>query len=227
MVPSPVLKDLLQRTTSVCIVLGLLSATAACSDKAAPPPESSAVAVAGGAAAPATAPDSFRITFETSRGKFVTQINRAWAPLGADRIYELAKANFFDDQRFFRVVPGFVAQFGINDKPAVNEPWDKKPINDDPVQQSNKRGTLVFATMGPRTRNHQFFINLVNNANLDGMGFVPLGRVVEGMDVVDSLYSGYGESPDQTFIQTLGNSYLTRTFPKLDYIKAARIDAKP
>jgi peptidyl-prolyl cis-trans isomerase A (cyclophilin A) len=221
MVPFPVLRDLLPRATSLCIVVGLVSATAACADKPAPPPAASAAAV------PATAPDSFRIAFETSRGKFVTQINRAWAPLGADRVYELAKANFFDDQRFFRVVPGLSLMPNCATKPAVNAPWDKKPINDDPVQQSNKRGTLVFATQGPRTRNHQFFINLVDNANLDALGFVPLGRVVEGMDVVDSLYSGYGESPDQAFIQTLGNSYLTRTFPKLDYIKTARIDAKP
>ena len=134
MVSSPVLRDLLQRATSLCVVVSLLSLTAACADKPAPSPvDSSASAV------PATAPDSFRIAFETSRGKFVTQIKRAWAPLGADRIYQLVKANFFDDQRFFRVVPGFVAQFGINDKPAVNAPWDKKLINDDPPQHSNKR----------------------------------------------------------------------------------------
>jgi peptidyl-prolyl cis-trans isomerase A (cyclophilin A) len=123
------------------------------------------------------------------------------------------------------VVPHFVAQFGIHDKPAVNEPWDHRRLNDDPVTQSNTRGTIVFATMGPRTRTHQLFINLADNPSLDGMGFAPVGRVVQGMEVVDSLYSGYGDSPDQDFIQKLGNSYLNRMFPKLDYIKTARIEA--
>ncbi len=169
------------------------------------------------------APDSFRVAFETSRGTFVAQIIRAWAPAGADRLYDLVNANFFDDQRFFRVVPGFVAQFGINGKPDVNEPWDKTPIPDDPVKKTNLRGTIVFATEGPNTRTHQFFINLTDNPRLDPLGFAPLGRVIEGMPVVDSLYSGYGESPDQHLIQTLGNSYLDRVFPKLDYIKSVRI----
>ena len=133
------------------------------------------------------------------------------------------QAGFFDDDRFFRVVPGFVAQFGINDKAKVNDEWDGKRIVDDSVKQSNRRGTIVFATQGPNTRTHQLFINLADNPRLDRMGFAPIGRVVQGMAVVDSLYSGYGDSPDQQFIQTIGNSYLTRTFPKLDYIKTAKI----
>ena len=169
-------------------------------------------------------PDSFRVAFETSRGKFVVGVYRAWAPRGADRFYELVNAKFFDDVRFFRVVPGFVAQFGINDKQAVNEQWLAKRIPDDSVKQSNLRGTISFATEGPNTRAHQLFINLVDNARLDAMGFAPIGRVVEGMDVVDSLYSEYGERPDQLMIQSLGNNYLTRMFPKLDYVKTARVE---
>lgn len=167
--------------------------------------------------------DSFHVTFETSRGTFVVAVTRAWAPLGADRFRELVAAHFFDDDRFFRVIPGFVAQFGINDKPKVNERWDKLRISDDSVRQTNARGTLVFATEGPNTRSHQFFINLVDNARLDGMGFAPIGRVIQGMDVVDSLYSGYGDDPDQGMIQSLGNSYLARMYPKLDYVKRATV----
>jgi peptidyl-prolyl cis-trans isomerase A (cyclophilin A) len=187
---------------------------ASCADKSSPPAKDSA---------PRQAPDSFRVTFETSRGPFVVQILRAWAPLGADRFYDLTQQHFFDDARFFRVVPGFVVQFGLNGDPKVNEPWDAKRLPDDSVRQTNARGTIVFATQGPNTRSHQLFINLADNARLDGMGFSPMGRVVDGMNVVDSLYSGYGESPDQQYIQTLGNSYLDRTFPKLDRIKTARI----
>ena len=188
----------------------------ACTDKSAPPPQAkTAVAT--------SPPDSFRVTFETSRGPFVVAVDRAWASKGADRFRELVQAGFFDDDRFFRVVPGFVAQFGINDKSKVNDDWDGKRIVDDSVKQTNRRGTIVFATQGPNTRAHQLFINLADNPRLDEMGFAPIGRVVEGMAVVDSLYSGYGESPDQQFIQTMGNSYLTRTFPKLDYIKTAKI----
>lgn len=184
------------------------------------------VTAACGSPAPAMkvvgpAPDSFRVTFETSRGPFVVQVNRAWSPRGADRFYALVQNHFFDDERFFRVVPGFIAQFGLNDNPKVNAQWDDK-IADDPVTHSNDRGTLTFATEGAGTRTHQLFINLANNARLDRMGFTPIGTVVEGMAVVDSLYSGYGDQPEQHFIQTMGNSYLTRLFPKLDYIKTAR-----
>jgi peptidyl-prolyl cis-trans isomerase A (cyclophilin A) len=168
------------------------------------------------------APDSFRVTFETSKGPFVVQINRAWAPKGADRFYALVENHFFDDDRFFRVVPGFVAQFGINDNPKVNEQWDEK-IPDDSVSHSNTRGTITFATEGPNTRTHQLFINLGENGRLDRLGFAPLGTVIEGMAVVDSLYNGYGDDPEQHFIQTMGNSYLTRLFPRLDFIKSTHI----
>ena len=168
-------------------------------------------------------PDSFRVAFETTRGRFVVQINKDWAPKGADRFYTLVSQNFFDDTRFFRVVPNFIVQFGLSGDPKITEQWADKAIADDPVRQTNARGTITFATKGPNTRTHQVFINFRDNARLDSMGFAPIGRVVEGMTVVDSLYSDYGEAPEQHFIQTLGNSYLDRTFPKLDRIKTARI----
>jgi len=168
-------------------------------------------------------PESYRATFETSRGPFVVEVHRAWAPKGADRFYELAQSGFFTDQRFFRVVPEFIAQFGLSNDLKANARWDDKPLADDSVKESNRRGTLTFATQGPGSRTHQLFLNLSDNARLDGMGFAPIGRVVEGMAVVDSLYSGYGEEPNQHMIQTLGDSYLRRNFPNLDYIKTVRI----
>lgn len=168
-------------------------------------------------------PDTFRVAFETTRGRFVVAVNRSWAPTGADRFYELVKTGFYDENRFFRVVPGFVVQFGLNDKPTVNDRWDEKRLTDDPVRASNVRGTLSFATEGANTRSHQMFINLGRNGRLDSLGFAPIGLVVEGMEVVDSIYSGYGESPDQGMIQSLGNNYLNRMFPKLDYVKKATV----
>jgi peptidyl-prolyl cis-trans isomerase A (cyclophilin A) len=172
-----------------------------------------------------TAPDSFRVKFATSKGDFVVLVNRSWAPKGADRFYELVDAKFFDDTRFFRTVPGFVAQFGINDKPKVNEAWDAKRIDDDTVKSSNVKGTLSFASEGDNTRSHQMFFNLGDNSRLDRLGFAPIGRVVEGVEILDQLFSEYGENPDQGMIQSLGNSYLERMFPKLDYVKTARLVA--
>jgi peptidyl-prolyl cis-trans isomerase A (cyclophilin A) len=207
-------------------LVGLPCVTAGCAKKeAAQPPAQTppAAAVAAPVVAPITPPDSFKVAFETSRGRFVVAVTRAWAPKGADRFHELVESGFFDDDRFFRVVPHFVAQFGLNDKPPVNDEWDKKRIVDDSVSHTNARGTLVFASEGRNTRSHQLFLNLVDNGRLDAMGFAPIGRVVEGMSVVDSLFSGYGEAPDQQMIGSLGNSYLTRMFPKLDYIKKASI----
>jgi peptidyl-prolyl cis-trans isomerase A (cyclophilin A) len=192
-------------------ILVALALATACSSKEPAP------AVAAG-----PAPDSLRVTFETSKGPIVVDVFRAWAPRGADRFYELVRNNHFDDDRFFRVVPGFVAQFGINDKPKVNEIWDAKKIPDDSVRQQNVRGTLTFAAEGPNSRTHQLFFNLKDNSRLDRLGFAPIGRVVQGMDVADSLYSGYGGTPEGHFIQTMGNSYLTRMFPKLDYIKTVK-----
>jgi peptidyl-prolyl cis-trans isomerase A (cyclophilin A) len=169
------------------------------------------------------APDSFQVTFETTRGSFVVQVNRAWAPHGADRFYALVQNHFFDGDPFFRVVPGFIAQFGLNLNRKINEQWDESRLPDDSVKQSNVRGTMTFASEGPNSRNHQLFFNLADkNARLDRTGFAPIGKVVSGMDVVDSLYSAYGDSPEQHFINTMGESYLKRMFPNLDYIKTVR-----
>ena len=170
------------------------------------------------------APDSFRVTFATNRGTFVVEATRAWAPNGADRFYALAKSGFFDDNRFFRVLPGYIAQFGINDQKKVNERWDDQPIPDDPRKETNARGTIVFTTNGANSRSHQLFINLKDNPKLDAQGFVPFGRVVSGMEVVDSLYDDYGDAPQQRLISTLGNNYLLRMFPKLDYLTTAKVE---
>ncbi len=181
------------------------------------------------AAATETAPEKFKAKFETSKGDFVVEVYRDWAPQGADRFYNLVKIGFFNDVRFFRVLSGFVAQFGINGDPEVMKAWREAKISDDPVKETNARGTLVFATAGPNTRTTQLFINFGNNANLDGMGFSPFGKVVEGMDVVDGLYAEYGEGaprgmgPNQGLIQSQGNTYLKESFPKLDYVKTATI----
>ena len=169
------------------------------------------------------APDSFRVAFETSKGIFVVEAYKAWSPHGVDRFHELAANHFFDEQRFFRVLSGYIAQFGASGEPKANAPWDDKKIPDDPRRQSNVRGTLSFASDGPDSRTHQLFVNLKDNPKLDAQSFVPIGRVVDGMSVLDSLNDDYGESPKYHLIATLGNSYLRRMFPKLDYIKSARI----
>ncbi len=193
------------------LLLLLLFATACAKDAPAPPLPS------------LPAPDSFRVAFETSKGAFVVEAHRAWAPEGVDRFYQLVGTQFFDQERVFRVIPEFIAQFGLNDNKKVNEQWDAKLIPDDPVREHNVRGTLTYAHEGKGTRSHQLFFNLVDNKNLDTMAFAPIGKVVEGMNVVDSLYSGYGERINQHLVSTLGNSYLQRMFPKLDYIRTARI----
>jgi peptidyl-prolyl cis-trans isomerase A (cyclophilin A) len=205
-----------RRFTLQVALAGLSFIIGACGDTA-----SKSAAVAG------PAPDTFRVVFETTRGTFVVEAVRAWAPNGADRFHQLAREHFFDESRFFRVVPGFVAQFGLNDQRKANERWEEAKLPDDSVRQSNARGTIVFTNSGPNTRSHQMFVNLADNARLDKQGFAPFGRVVEGMAVVDSLYNGYEDTPDQQYIRTLGNSYLTRMFPKLDYIRTARIQGAP
>ena len=177
----------------------------------------------------ATAPAVFRVRFATSTGDFVVEVHRDWSPLGADRFYNLARSGYFDGVRFFRVIAGFMGQFGIHGDPAVAAQWRGHRIQDDPVKQSNTRGMLSFAMAGPNTRTTQLFINLVDNSRLDASGFSPFGQVVEGMDVVDRLHSGYGEGapngrgPDQGRIQGEGNAYLEKDFPRLDYIKTARV----
>ncbi|HKE23688.1 MAG TPA: peptidylprolyl isomerase [Bryobacteraceae bacterium] len=170
------------------------------------------------------APDVYKVNFDTSRGLVVVEVHRDWAPIGADHFYELVQAKYYDGNRFFRVLKGFVVQFGLNGDPAVTAKWANMSLPDDPVTQHNVRGTLVYATAGPATRTTQLFINLGNNsASLDPQGFAPFAKVVEGMDVVDSIYGGYGETPDQGLITSRGNDYLTQHFPKLDYIKTATI----
>ena len=175
------------------------------------------------------APATYRAKFDTSKGSFVILVHRAWAPRGADRFYNLVKNGFYDNVRFFRVLSGFMAQFGINGDPALMAKWRVARIPDDPVKHSNRRATISFATAGPGTRTTQVFINFGNNAALDRMGFAPFGEVVSGMKVVDALYAGYGEGapqgrgPDQARMQMEGNRYLTSNFKRLDYIKKATI----
>lgn len=180
------------------------------------------------AAAPAVdpAPATFRVRMETSKGPIVLQFNRDWAPNGVDRIYHLVESGYFDDVRFFRVVPGFVVQFGMHGDPAKNAEWVARPLQDDPVKQSNKRGTVTFAqTPMPNSRTTQLFINLGDNSMLDQQRFAPIGTVVEGMSVVDALHAGYADEPTnrQGEIAAEGNAFLNRTYPKLDFIRTARV----
>jgi peptidyl-prolyl cis-trans isomerase A (cyclophilin A) len=175
------------------------------------------------------APDEYKVQFATTRGDFVVTVTRSWAPLGADRFYNLVKHHFYDNASFFRVLPGFVAQFGISAYPPVNKVWEPAVIKDDPVAQSNLRGYLTFATGGPNTRTTQVFINLADNKRLDSMGFAAFGQVADGMKVVDMFYDQYGEGapsgggPDQDQIQKQGKPYLDKGWPKLDYIKTTTI----
>jgi len=205
-------------------ILSLLAALAA-----ATPVLAQNAKLANPAALTETAPAAYKAKFDTSKGSFVIQVTRAWAPAGADRFYNLVKNGYFDDGRFFRVIPGFMVQFGLNADPALNAKWRVARIQDDRVSQSNTRGMVTFATSGPNARTTQVFINFDDNSRLDGMGFAPFGKVVSGMDVVDKLYSGYGEGapngrgPDQNRIQTEGNAYLTQSFPRLDHVTKATI----
>ena len=175
------------------------------------------------------APDVYKVKFETSKGDFVVQVTKEWAPIGAERFFQLVQSGFYDKARFFRVVPRFMVQFGINADPKVSMLWQNMVISDDPVKQSNTRGKITFATRGANTRTTQVFINYAGNARLDNSGFSPFGEVLSGMEVVDSLYSGYGEvaprgnGPRSELMQTQGNEYLERDFPRLDYIKKATI----
>jgi peptidyl-prolyl cis-trans isomerase A (cyclophilin A) len=176
------------------------------------------------------APAVYKAKFDTSKGTFVIEVHRDWAPNGADRFYNLVKNGFYNDARFFRVINGFMVQFGISGNPDLSALWREATIPDDPVKQSNTRGMVSFATAGPNTRTTQVFINFGDNSALDGQGFAPFGQVASGMNVVDSIYGGYGEGaprgrgPDQGRIQTEGNAYLVEAYPKLDYIKKATIE---
>ena len=175
-------------------------------------------------------PSHFKVRFETSRGRFIVLVRRKWAPKGAGRFYNLVRNGYYDECRFFRVIRGFMAQFGIHGDPAVARVWQYATIKDDPVTQSNTRGRITFAkTNRPNSRTTQVFINYKNNSRLDSMGFAPFGEVTEGMRIVEELYAGYGEGaprgsgPSQERIQDQGNEYLKKQFPKLDYIIKATI----
>lgn len=223
-----------KHASALLALLALQLIPVACKDKSPPPPPpppppEAAVPTLLPAPSEAASPDSFRVKFETTKGNFAVEVIRAWAPKGADRFYRLVKEGYFKDIRFFRVLPGFMAQFGMSGNPALNARMDSLRIPDDPITQSNKRGMVTFATAGPNTRSSQFFINYGDNVSLDSQGFSPFGRVVDGMKVVDAMYSGYGEGapngagPSQDSIAKKGNEYLQRAFPKLDYIKSATI----
>jgi len=178
------------------------------------------------------APDSFRAKFTTSKGDFTVLVERAWSPIGADRFHALVKNGYYDNVRVYRVVPWFMAQFGLHGSPEVNAAWRSEKIDDDPVVQSNKRGWISFATAGKNTRGTQVFINFSDNKSLDRQGFSPFGQVVEGMEVVDLLYAKYGDGPpggsgpNQAKIHAEGNAYLAKKYPNLDFVKSARIVAK-
>ncbi len=161
---------------------------------------------------------TFSVKVESSAGDFTIDVHRDWAPVGAERFYQLVKGGYYDQCRYFRVVPGFMVQFGMNGDPAVQQQWDQK-IPDDPVARSNKRSYVTFATSGADSRTTQVFINFDNNASLDAQGFAPFGKVIEGMENVDAIESKYGESPQQPNIQAGGNAYLQQNFPELDFVK--------
>lgn len=173
----------------------------------------------------AKAPDVYEVKFDTTKGEFVIEVTRAWAPLGADRFYNLVKNHFYDKMSFFRVIPGFMAQFGLTGNPEVNKAWNNATIKDDPVTQSNKPGFISFATAGPNSRTTQVFINFVDNSRLDHDGFAPFGKVTSGMDVVKQFYDGYGDATTnhQDEITNQGKAYLDKNWPKLDSIKTATI----
>jgi peptidyl-prolyl cis-trans isomerase A (cyclophilin A) len=202
-----------------------------CSSLLAQAPPAKKAAASGGppslmnpASLRAKAPDIFKAEFTTTKGKFVVEVHRDWAPLGADRFYNLVRNGFFTDAGFFRVVPNFMVQFGLSANPAVNKAWMNSEFRDDPVKESNKRSYITFAKTGaPNSRSTQLFINFKDNAFLDSQGFAPFGMVVEGMDVVDKINPAYGERPDQGRITAEGKAYLDKNFPQLDRITAAKV----
>ncbi len=219
------------RTSSALLIAAALGAANVLAQGGQTAPAAGAANLKNPAALGDTAPPKFNARFDTSVGTFVVTVHRDWAPHGADRFYNLVKNGFFDDVRFFRVIEGFMVQFGIHGDPAVAAAWRNARIPVDPVKQSNKRGYITYAMGGaPTTRTTQVFINFGDNANLDGQGFAPFGQVTSGMNVVDKIYNGYGEGapsgrgPEQGRIQAEGNAYLMKSFPKLDYVKKATIE---
>jgi peptidyl-prolyl cis-trans isomerase A (cyclophilin A) len=210
----------MKRNSRLLFLLAAAALTTGCSKQPEP---------AAPASKPEHAPDIFRVKFETSKGDFVVQVNKEWAPFGSDRFFELVQSNFFTGARFFRAVRGFMVQFGLSGEPKASALWMVARIPDDPVKQSNRKGRITYAMRGAGTRTTQMFINLVDNVRLDKDGFAPFGEVVSGMEVVERLYTGYGDGPPrgngptQDLIQTQGNAYLEREFPRLDYIKKASV----
>lgn len=178
---------------------------------------------------PERPPEVYRVAFDTTKGPFVVEVTRAWAPRGADHFFDLATTGFYDGARFFRVVRNYVVQFGINGDPSINRLWSSTAIPDDAVKHSNVKGTLAFAQREPGSRTTQVFINLKDNKALDKDGFAPFGKVVSGLEVVESLYNSYGDmaprgnGPDPKLIETQGNAYLESRFPRLDFIKKAAV----
>jgi peptidyl-prolyl cis-trans isomerase A (cyclophilin A) len=228
-------KQTIQILTVAALVLAPMAAPALGAPQATSTPKKTTAAPKSSASLlnPASlklqAPAIFNVKFVTTKGDFIVEVTRAWSPRGADRFYNLVKYHFFDDAAFFRVIEGFVAQFGISARPDVSRVWENAKIADDPVTQSNTRGMLTFATAGPNTRTTQVFISLGENSNLDGMGFSPFGKVTSGMEVVDKLYSEYGDAPpdghgpDQNRIQREGKAYIQKAYPLLDTIKTTEI----
>jgi peptidyl-prolyl cis-trans isomerase A (cyclophilin A) len=212
------------RTLCVFSVAAALAVSAASAQPAAQP--AAKPNLKNPAALKEQAPAVFKANFETSAGTFVIEVHRDWAPLGADRFYNLVKSGYFENVRFFRVIPNFMVQFGMHGDPAVQAAWSNARINDDPVKESNKRGYITYAKPNaPNSRSTQVFINFGDNANLDKDGFAPFGKVITGMDVVDKINASYGATPgnDQGNIAAGGNAYLEKTYPKLDFIKKATI----
>lgn len=213
----------------VGVSLGLMCLAGA-QDKKEAPAKKENPALKDPSKATAKAPDTFKAKFETTAGNFTIEVTRDWSPLGADRFYNLVQIGYFEDIAIFRAIEGFMAQFGIHGDPAVSKIWKNAKLVDDPKgKASNAPGTISFATSGPNSRTTQMFINFKNNANLDGMGFTPFGKVVEGMDNVNKIFKGYGEGaprgrgPSQGRIQSEGNAYMKKDFPKLTYIKSVTI----
>jgi peptidyl-prolyl cis-trans isomerase A (cyclophilin A) len=226
-----------------CIGTALLATAVAAQEKSPTQKPGAGVKLAASRAYPAAllkpetlttkAPEEFHVRFVTSKGPFTVKVTRAWAPNGADRFYNLVRNRFYDGASFFRVVQGFVVQFGLSAHPEVSKAWREARIQDDPVVQSNKKGFVTYAMAGANTRTTQLFINLVDNTRLDAMGFAPFGEVTSGMEVVEQLYSGYGDGaprgngPQQGLIQERGKEYLAKDFPLLDSIRTARIVPAP
>ncbi len=222
------------RVLTLCLAIACLSACTdrtGCSDDA--PTGSTLLQSPGDTAFHVVAPDSFIARFETSRGDFFVQVVRDWSPHGADRFYNLVRNGFYDGNRFFRVVDGFVVQWGVHGDPAVNTAWARQCIPDDPVLRHNTRRAITFAFGAPNTRTTQVFINFGMNRTLDGSGFAPFGEIIQGMEVVDSLYKGYGDGaaggtgPDPVRLVEEGNVYLDREFPLIDSIIRAQVVGKP